>query len=181
MIADLIDRARREPPHPVPGTTMILTCSVAEQVHWDRHAIEASFGFRIPDEIASLWDACGELRLYEDTTYGQWGLIIPSPMRILSLNLAYRQERAEDALPGDFVFAEFRGDLDLPILRADQSADDYGAVIVARDIGPRDEWDTAGRSVEDFLSRFMDAHGAMFWQPEQAGAATGARGSGGDR
>lgn len=165
MISDVIDRARREPPHTVPGTSMVLSCHAPEGVAWDKKGTEVAIGMQVPEDLVTLWNRCEELKLYEDTSSGQWGLVLLSAKRIAGKNNEYRREREDDALPGDLVIGEFRGDLDLAILRMDPSAADYGTVVVARDIGPRSEWHTAGRSLEEFLTRFMDTHGAMYWEP----------------
>jgi len=36
----------------------------------------------LPDDLQELWQKCNGLRLFEDKTYGQSGLIIWSPQKV---------------------------------------------------------------------------------------------------
>lgn len=163
-IQDVIERARHEPPYSVPNTRVILECRTCDRVTWSKSELEHDLALRLPAELVALWNECGGLHLYEDKVDGQWGLVVLSPAELVKKNREYREDREDDALGGDLVFARFRGDADVALMRNDESASDYGTIVVVPDIGPRDEWHTAGRTLEEFLMRFMDARGSKYWE-----------------
>jgi hypothetical protein len=166
-IDDVIDRIRREPPYarphfPIPGTMFV--CQVREAIAWNKAEIERRLGLEeIPLPLSTLWDQCGGLVLFEDDVYQQSGLRVLSPRDVTAKNEEYRAERCDQMLPGDLVFAEFCGDLRLVLLRTDKEATDYGSVMVVSAIDPRQLWYTPAHSLEEFLSRFIDAHGDDYW------------------
>lgn len=161
-IIDVIQRARTEPPymptHYAPPTALV--CRVNDPVVWDRKAIEREFGFEIPEVLATLWEGCGGMVLYQER---QAGLIVLSPLEAVVKQREYRRERERDALPGDIVFAEFYADLRLALIRSDKGANDYGAVMIVDEMDPRSYWYTPARSLEEFLVRYMDTHGDDYW------------------
>lgn len=165
-IQDVIERARREPPyaplgHPFPDLRIV--CKVLEPVDWNRSEIERDLGVKVPADLATLWDNCGGMILCGDNLYQQSGLIVLSPLEVVAMNWEYLKRQNDRTAPGDLVFAEFYGDLRLVLVRNDQRAPDYGTIVVAEEIDPRSEWHAPARSLEEFLSRFMDAHGDAYW------------------
>lgn len=165
-IQSVIERARSEPPHeppdsPLPGA---FECSVVDPVQWDKAEAERALRTEIPAELEELWRGCGGMSLYRDTTYGQWGLVVLSPKDALSAHTEYLQNSPEWVLPGDVVFARFRGDLELALLRCDRNAPDYGRVMIVAEMDERSLWRTAADSLEEFLTRFMDTKGDKYWE-----------------
>jgi hypothetical protein len=172
-IIDVIERARREPPIPprdglFPDQRYI--CKVHDPVAWDPHEVERKLGVEIPPDLAELWHACGGLILYEDNmAHGwghQWGLVVHAPPdpEIFTLNREYYKRKSDRVLRGDLIFADFWGDLELGLIRSDKSAPDYGSIVIVSEMGPREEWAIAAASLEEFLIRFMDAHGEKYWE-----------------
>jgi hypothetical protein len=167
-ILDVIERARREPPFAhtdSPHPDLRYVCKVVDPVAWNRGEVERELGIEIPSDLATLWNLCGGLRLYEDTTFHQWGLVVPAPPGpdIFILNREYREDKAA-ALPSDLIFARFLGDLELALIRTDKTAADYGTIVIVAEMDPRSEWSTAAHSLEEFLVRFMDANGSKYWE-----------------
>lgn len=175
-IAKTIERIRRELPYANPNSLFPNkrnVCRVLEAKPWDRDSVEQNLGFEIPLELCELWNNCGGLILYEDDTYGQWGLAVfppsndavfpPSNSTFYNLNHEYQNDWRDSMLPGDLIIGRFWGDRDRPMIRCDKHAPDYNNVYIVADIDPRPEWCRAASSLEDFLNRFMDAKGAKYW------------------
>jgi hypothetical protein len=168
-IFDVIERARREPPCAHPGDPfpdVRYVCKVLDPVAWNRGEVERELGIEIPPDLAELWNLCGGLILCEDDTFQQWGLVVhaPSDPDFLILNREYREGKGDRMLPGDLIVASFWGDLERVLIRSDKMASDYGTIVIVTEMGPRSEWSTAARSLEEFLVRFMDAHGEKYWE-----------------
>jgi len=140
-------------------------CTVFPPVRWNKRYLEEHMGVTIPHDLEQLWNETSGLRLFEDITYGQWGLVIWSPHEIIS-----KQEelsswlRKADLRTGDLIIGGFIGDRDLPIVRCDQKEADFGHVIIALEIYHREEWITAADSVIAFLERFLATQGDKFWE-----------------
>jgi hypothetical protein len=168
-IVDIIERAHREPPFASPDglfPDQRYVCKVLDPVEWDRAEVERELGVEIPTDLATLWNACGGLILYGDDTFHQWGLVVCAPPHpeIFTLNKKYNEAKADRVLPGDLVFGRFLGDGERPLIRSDRMAPDYGRIEIVTEMGPRSEWSTAAHSLEEFLVRFMDAHGEKYWE-----------------
>jgi hypothetical protein len=161
-IFDVVERARIEPPY-VPAyypTPTSLICRVDDPLVWDRSEIERELGIQIPEDLADLWHRCSGMVLYKER---QAGLVILSPLEVVAKNREYRQEREDDARPGDLVFARFWGDLRLALIRSDRNAGDYGAIMIVAEMDERADWYTPARTLEEFLVRYMDTHGDDYW------------------
>lgn len=165
-IRDVVERVRREPPYE-PETSVLPgahVCTVLEPAQWDKAEVEAAFEMLISDELTQLWHQCDGMRLFEDKIDGQWGLIVHGPKESLVKQAEFLRDRGEWVLPGDLVFASFRGDLEVVLLRCDKGALDYGSVVVAAEMDERSSWERAADSLESFLSRFLDAKGDKYWE-----------------
>jgi hypothetical protein len=169
-ILKVIERARREPPIVHPGGPVPdfrYVCKVLDPVPWNRGEVERALGLAIPPVLAELWNFCGGLILYKDDTFHQSGLLVcaPTDPDFFKLNREYHEDNADEVLPGDLIFARFWGDLELALLRCDKTASDYGTVMIVTEMDPlRKDWYIAAPSLEEFLVRFMDAHGAKYWE-----------------
>jgi hypothetical protein len=125
-------------------------------------------GFVPPPELMSLWSVCCGGRLFEDTTYGQWGLELLSPAEALRETESYRVEREErddPAISGDLIIGCFIADLEQLLLRCDPNAPDYGRIMIVAEIDPRAEWWIAASSLTEFLTRYAEAEGRKYWEP----------------
>lgn len=143
---------------------MPMHCQVLPPQPWDKKAFEESLGITLPLAIIHLWDRTSGLHIFEDVTYGQWGLIFWSPDRVITEQDKRITQRQEDFCPGDLIIAEFLGDSDLLVLRCDATAPDFGNVIIALPLDSREEWYLAANSLENFLSQFLAANGDKFWE-----------------
>jgi hypothetical protein len=161
-IIDVIQRARIEPPyrptHYLPLADLI--CRVNDPIAWDRNEIERELGLEIPEDLTTLWKTCGGMLLYQEP---QGGLIVLSPLEAVAKQREYRRERESDARPGDLIFAEFYADLRLVLIRSDKNANDYGTIMIVAEMDERPDWYTPARTLEEFLIRYMDAHGDDYW------------------
>ena len=143
---------------------MPMHCQVLPPQPWDKKAFEESLGITLPSAIIDLWEKTSSLRLFEDITYGQWGLIFWSPNQVITEQEKRIAQRKEDFYPGDLIIGEFLGDADLLVLRCDPTSPDFGDAIIALPLDSREEWYFAANSLESFLSQFLAAKGDKFWE-----------------
>lgn len=116
----------------------------------------------IPDDAVELWAVCRSARLYVDTAYGQWGLVLLSPAASATRTAAERAARPDDVTPDDLVIGEFLGDLDLLVISPAERGE--RRVLVALPLDPRAEWYAVGASLGDFLLAYAEADGAKWWE-----------------
>ncbi len=143
---------------------MPMHCQVLPPQPWDKKAFEESVGITLPLAIIHLWDKTSGLRLFEDITYGQWGLILWSPNQVMTEQEKHIAPRKEDFHLGDLIIGEFLGDAELLVLRCDETSLDFGNVMIALPLDSREEWYLAANSLESFLSQFIAAKGDKFWE-----------------
>lgn len=143
---------------------MPMHCQVLPCHHWDKKALEEALGITLPLAIIQLWDKTSQLRLFEDVTYGQWGLIVWSPERVITEQKKRIAQRKEDFRSGDLIIGEFLGDADLLIVRCDAASADFGNIMIALPLDSREEWYIAANTLESFLSQFIAAQGDKFWE-----------------
>jgi hypothetical protein len=144
---------------------MVLQSEAQPAVAWQPSDIEAALEVKLPEEIKLLWSRASELRLHEDVNYGQWGCILWSPVEIVARHrqaLGWRGR--DDFRPGDVILGEFRGDADLVVLRCDPSQTDYGTIVVALAMDPRDDWPCVSSSITEFVLRFLSRPDKKFWE-----------------
>lgn len=118
----------------------------------------------LPAELAEFWRDSGGARLFEDTTYGQWGLVLLGRDAAADRTEMFVEERLRDARPGDLVVGEFLGDQDLLLVRCDQEASDFGSVLVALPLDGREDWYVLAPSLTAFLEEFEQEEGAKYWE-----------------
>ncbi len=143
---------------------MPMHCQVLPPQPWDKKAFEETLGITLPLAIRHLWNKTSGLRLFEDITYGQWGLILWSPAQVITEQEKRITQRKEDFRPGDLIVGEFLGDADLLVLRCDATSAEFGNVAIALPLDSREEWYIATHSLEGFLSQFIAAKGDKFWE-----------------
>jgi len=118
---------------------------------------------RTPPDLADLWQAVNEARLFEDVDFGQWGLVLLSSEESARETSAFRRTRAGDRIDGDIVVGLFLGDQDRLIVRADPKAADHGHIVVALPLDGRADWYRPAPSLESFVRCFIESGGAKFW------------------
>lgn len=127
--------------------------------------IETTFGQReLPASLLDFWERASGCRLYEDVTYGQWGLILYSPEEAQARSETVRKTYPETHRPSDLVIGEFLGDTDILFTEAEVDGANFGAIYVASPLDPRSVWPRVGDDLADFLDQFARANGEKFWE-----------------
>lgn len=116
-----------------------------------------------PPDLAEFWSMFRTARLFEDREYGQWGLVIFSPGQAVESTRYFRDTRIRDFVDGDLVIGEFLGDQDFLVIRCDQDCRDFGRVLVALPIDPREDWFEVADTLADLLDRFARSGGGKYW------------------
>lgn len=141
-----------------------LRCEVLPPAPWDREAIERSLGVTLPPDLDYLWTEASSLRLFEDVTYGQWGLIMWPPEQAIREQKQRISARSKEFRQGDLIVGEFLGDSDLVVMRCDPTEPDFGYVMIALPIDPRSEWYVVADSLGVFLSKFLESRFYKYWE-----------------
>lgn len=144
---------------------MVLHSEAKPPVDWRASQIESTLEVKLPEEISLLWSRASELRLHEDVNYGQWGCILWSPAEIIARHRqAFDWRGRDDFRRGDLIIGEVRGDTDLVVLRCDPSQKDYGNIIIALAIDPRDDWPCVASCIAEFVLAFLSHPDKKFWE-----------------
>lgn len=117
-----------------------------------------------PEHLRKFWQVAAWAKLFEDRSYGQWGLHILTPQEAREETCKHAQRRPKTVQVGDLVVGRFLGDSDLLIVRCDDKANDFGEVLIALPLDPRQEWYHAAESFERFLEKYLDARGDKYWE-----------------
>jgi len=123
--------SHRGQPAPFP-----LGTSVAPPIAWVPENLEQAVEGRLPSDLLQLWQEAGELRLFEDREYGQWGLIIWPPRMALEKTAAERTDRPDQFRRADLLVGEFLGDADQLLIRCDPMLSDFGRPYIVTPIAP---------------------------------------------
>lgn len=167
-IRDVIKRAELEPPYVAPDDPFPespAVCRVFEPIPWSQQELERTLGFEIPNQLAQLWDLCGGMMLYGDDLWCPGGLVICAPCveELFRLNSDYQDRKSDSTAPGDLIIGEFRSDLELVLIRCDRNNTDCGSILIVAEMEPRPDWKRVAFSIEEFLIKYMDAHGEKYW------------------
>lgn len=119
----------------------------------------------LPVDLQAFWSSFASAKLFEDVTYGQWGLVLTDFETSNRLTRKLARERAEDFVFGDRVVGEFIGDQELLVVRCDASAIDVGNVVIALPMSPRREWYNASHTLSSFLETYQVHEGKKYWEP----------------
>jgi hypothetical protein len=114
--------------------------------------------------VRQFWLHARSAVLFKDVDYGQWGLRILTPSESLEATKEYLQSRRRDAITGDQVIGAFLGDSDIVVVRCDNSAKDFGSVLVALPMDSRPDWEDIGDNFGDFIQRYAKSHGEKYWE-----------------
>lgn len=141
---------------------IVHTCSVADDVASEEEIETIADGY-CPEDLKRFWRLARSAKLFEDLTYHQWGVEIFSPEKTQKQTSAFQSDRSRDAAPGDLIVGKLIGDSDLLLLRTDPKVPDFGTVVLVGPIDPRIDWDTIAQTFGEFLSRYVEARGDMYW------------------
>lgn len=158
---DAASRARRA--DQIEPLAVHFATKVEPPSSWSPAAVEAALGLTLPGSIKELWSGAHSIRLFEDVTYGQWGLSVLSPDDAIVSTQLQTASRKSESRPGDLVVGTFIGDSDVLLLRCDEKAEDYGTIVVSLPIYSRSDWPVVGRSLEQFLLDYIACSGEKFW------------------
>ncbi len=150
--------------HPSIPRPFVYRCTVGSSVSWDKRKIEDTLQVVLPDDLIHLWNYAADVRLHEDVSYGQWGLVIWSPEEVFTKHpYTITERREEDIRKGDLIIGELIGDSEFIILRCDPDMDDYGKLLVALLMDPRRDWPIVALSLAEFLERAMTSVEYKYW------------------
>jgi hypothetical protein len=124
-------------------------------------AIDGAWPHGVPDELRDLWLTTAEVRLFEDTDYGQWGLVLLGPEGCAECTAQEKVERPDDYRPDDIVVGEFLGDEDLLVLTPSSGGSER--VKVALPLYPRKEWYAVRFSHRVLVDRAVPLREATLW------------------
>lgn len=160
--AEALDRFRAQP-SPTEGSatnpfklmsTLDAPAAAAE--------VEEAWPSGVPAEVADLWSASREGRLWEDVEYGQWGLSFLSPSASAQRTGLERSARPSDVRPDDVVIGEFLGDQELLVFAPSESG--LRRVLVALPLDERSDWFGAAGDLGEFLDLYFESAGDKFWE-----------------
>lgn len=165
-ISEVIDRYRvwEDPQVGSDGNPFTSVCMIdgpalagERDEAWSTHVPNA--------DAAELWEECREARLFEDAKYGQWGLLLLSPLASVARTDNQRASMPEDFKNDDLVIGEFLGDSEVLVLAPSEKG--QNRVLVALPLDPRSEWYAAGDSLADFLIQYLDSRGDKYWEKRE--------------
>jgi cell wall assembly regulator SMI1 len=142
---------------------MPFTSEIEPSIPKSLQALETKLNISLPEELQELWQKCNGLRLFEDRTYGQSGLIIWSPQKTLE-KLQTLKPYSNEFKSEDLIIGEFLGDSDLLVVNCDRNSTNFGQIIIALPIDCREDWYYLTYSLPEFLQRFINSQGENFWE-----------------
>jgi hypothetical protein len=147
------------------GLQVSLYTSASNPVMWSKAKLESDLALKIPDQLALIWNYFSRISLYEDRTYGQWGIIVFSPLEIIEKQFDYvKNRRGNDVVIGDLCIGEFIGDTDFIVIRCDPLQDDFGNILISGAIDKRTQWPIVAQSIVEFLENVLRGHGRKYWE-----------------
>lgn len=157
-IENLEDRVDEDPP-----VTFVYHSEVWPPVFWEREVLESTLDIKLPADLVAFWQLASKVHLFEEKNYFQWGMIIKSPNEIVDFNKYRIAQTPEDFRSGDLVIGEFRGDLDLVVMRANPQAEDFGSILIALPMEARRDWPLVATSFAEFLERYIESPDTKYW------------------
>jgi len=118
----------------------------------------------IPDDVRAFWLIARSASLFKDQQYGQWGIEILDPQGAIEETNRQILSRPQDFHAQDLVLATFLGDSDLLVISCEAGRAEFGSVLVARPLDPRQDWPLVAVSFADFLERVVGAEGDKYWE-----------------
>jgi hypothetical protein len=140
-------------PENTPETILIVSEIIPNQFP---EIINAETKISLPVDLKELWIKSNGLRIFEDKTYRQSGLVIWSLEEALKNQDKIKKDR-HDFRTGDLIIGEFLGDSDLLVIRCDSDCSDFGQIVIALPIDHRSDWYLLPYQLSDFLQEFIDS------------------------
>ena len=132
-------------------------------IEWDEKELEHKLKVQIPEYLHILWKYASNVYICEEINYGQWGLVLWNPIEVLHNNQGDPRFTAYHLEKGEIIIGEFKGDLDVVIIRCDKNQEDFGKIIIAEGMAPREEYEIVTKSLLEFLEKFMNDPTKKFW------------------
>jgi hypothetical protein len=162
-INEALDLYRRQPSPPENiDTGFHLVSSIGRPAESEEIEEAKRSGVVVNDEAIELWSACREARLFEDIEYGQWGLVLLSPVESVLRTISPPDYYSEELRPDDLVLGEFLGDTELMVLAPSESG--RRRVLIALPLDPRADWFGAAADLAELLIKFHQANGVKYWE-----------------
>jgi hypothetical protein len=162
-LADALARFRRRPSPPEASTSNpFKLVSTLDEPAGANEVEDAWRGHGLPSDALDLWAACRQARLFQDVEYGQWGLALLAPSASATRTAQERAARPADLRPDDVVLGEFLGDQELLVLAPSEAG--RRRILIALPLDSRDDWLGAAQDLGEFLERYFDHAGDMYWQ-----------------
>jgi hypothetical protein len=155
--AALAECANWGEPRTVEGNPFRLMCRL-EPPATEQEVSDAWGAKSLPTQVRELWTTSRGAELFVDIDYGQWGLKLLSPFESAAKSRQVQVERPADVGLKDVVIGRFLGDQDLVVV------DDHEAVLIALPLDRRADWYRPAFDLSEFLSRYVAASGAKFWE-----------------
>ncbi|NUQ79952.1 MAG: SMI1/KNR4 family protein [Polyangiaceae bacterium] len=146
------------------GESMPFKLRCVLESHGAQEAVVSRLSTSLPRDLAEFWRVCESARLFEDTSFGQWGLEILGPSESLLLTEVYKQTRSHDFVKGDLIIGKFIGDSELLLIRCDLEAADFGSLLIVAPLDLRSDWIIVAISFREFLTRYVAAQGDKYWE-----------------
>jgi hypothetical protein len=141
---------------------MAFTCTFSQQSAVPKNGVFVRGA--CPESLARFWRVAEWAKLFEDRAYGQWGLHVLTPAKAQTETKKRCAQRPHAFDGGDLVVGRFLGDCDLLLVRCDETAPDYGNVLIALPLDPREDWYHVGETFGEFLEAYVSARGDKFWE-----------------
>src|SRR6266542_3767317 len=131
-------REPKEAAHRGHRTSLPLACTFASEPA-DAATIDHLMP-AIPDDVRAFWLIARSASLFKDQQYGQWGIEILDPQGAIEETNRQILSRPQDFHAQDLVLATFLGDSDLLVISCEAGRAEFGSVLVARPLDPRQDW-----------------------------------------
>ncbi|MBB5297467.1 hypothetical protein E5F05_01850 (plasmid) [Deinococcus metallilatus] len=115
----------------------------------------------IPAELKKLWSKASRTSIYEDMSYGQWGLVIHDNSWAHRETELYRDMYPDQLSTQDLIFGEFLGDSEKAIISLDPA--DYGSIKIMQPLESKEDWPVVASSLSEFLEKLLEGKGQKYW------------------
>jgi hypothetical protein len=139
------------------GAPMVMGCEFPDEGAGE-FELMSTLGFGIPLHLLEFWRTARWGRL--------WNLEMLTPTDAAAETRLQRQARPKEYKRGDLVAGRFLRESNLLVIPCDEADPDFGAVLVADPIAPRQDWCTVSDSFGDFLARYVEAEGEKYWEAD---------------
>lgn len=147
----------------VEGLKINYRSKVLSPSEWHKEKLQKRLDVRLPDDLVKFWNLTSGIRLYEDITYGQWGLVLFGPEKVEEQKQRAKEMFPDHVLDSDLIIGEYLGEAQLAIVRCNASEEDFGHVLVALPMSARSNWIYVAKSLEEFLRKSLEFPTQFYW------------------